>query len=73
MITRDEAERLGMLASEEWRQACEVRAVLGMPLPERRDYLAKVEKMRGITAANKLRQLVSDEWMRVRGGRGGKS
>lgn len=64
LMTRADAERLGKLESEEWRHACEVRFALSLPLPERRDFLAKVEKSRGVVVANRLRQLVSEEWMR---------
>lgn len=73
LMTRADAVRLGMLASEEWRQACEVRAALAMPSLNYSDYLAKVEKARGVVASNKLHQMVSDERLQLRAGRGGKS
>ena len=66
MITREEAVRQGKLASEEWRHACEVRTVLKMPMVDRREYFERVEKMRGMGAANRLRDDVRTEWERRR-------
>lgn len=67
LMTREEAERLGKLDTEEWRHACEVRHVLSMPtLMDRRDYLDLAEKHRGKVAGQKLRDAVSAEWLRRR-------
>jgi hypothetical protein len=67
LMTREEAERLGKLDAEEWRHACEVRAVLDLPtVAERREYLDLAEKRRGATAGQKLRDAVTAEWLRRR-------
>lgn len=64
LMTREEAERLGKLESEEWRHACEVRHVVAMSsVSERREYLDLVEKRRGKTAGDRLRDAVSREWL----------
>lgn len=43
--------------SEAWRHECEARTVLAMPtLTARRDYLAAVERKRGIAARERLQQ-----------------
>lgn len=65
LLTREEAERLGKLESEEWRHACEVRHIVAMAsVSERREYLGMVEKRRGKEAGDKLRDSVSREWLR---------
>lgn len=64
LLTREDAEKRGLLESEQWRTACEVRHVLKMPLAERRDFLTDVEKKRGPKAAEELRYLVQAEWLR---------
>jgi hypothetical protein len=65
LLTREEAERLGLLDAEEWRMACEVRHVLSLPsLEERRGYLAKAENARGVKAVNPLREAVKREFER---------
>lgn len=65
-MTREEATRLDLLASEQWREACEIRAALRMQSDEYMDFLAKVEKARGMAVKIRLEQLVSDERMRLR-------
>jgi len=63
LMPRAWAEQQGMLESESWREACEIRHVLtAMNIEQRRDYFAKVEKARGLAAANKLRDGVRDAW-----------
>lgn len=64
LMTREEAERLGKLDAEEYRDSCEVRTALAMPLVDRRLYLDDVEKKRGKFAAAKLRDAVLKEWLR---------
>lgn len=64
LLTREEAERQGKLESEQWRQACEVRKALSMPLLERQEFLVDVEKKRGKKAADELRSFVQAEWFR---------
>lgn len=66
LMTRDEAAANGALASEDWRHACEVRTVLEMPIVDRREHFERVEKMRGMGAANRLRDDVCAEWERRR-------
>lgn len=64
LMTREDAERLGKLASEEWRHACEVRTVVAMPSAgQRREYLELVEKRRGKASGDRLRDAVSREWL----------
>lgn len=64
LMTREDAERLGKLASEEWRHACEVRHVVAMAsVSERREYLDLVDRLRGKEAGGRLRDAVSREWL----------
>ena len=67
LLTRSEAEKQGLLESERWRHACEVRQVMSIPsLAERRTYLSMVETQRGKEAANKLREDIQREWLNDR-------
>lgn len=67
LMTREDAERLGLLDAEEWRHACEVRYVLSMGSPsDRRGYLAQAENHRGVKAVKRLRDDVKKEWERRR-------
>lgn len=66
LLTREEAEAQGALESEAYRQACEVRTVLDMPMAKRSGYLDRVAYLRGDKAANELRNLVRTEWLRRR-------
>lgn len=66
LMTRAEAERLTMLDSEEYRFACEVRTVLRLTLPERRQYLELVEKKRGKGACDRLKTAITQEWTRMK-------
>lgn len=63
LMTREEAERLGKLDAEEWRFACEVRTLLAMPPPQCRAMLDGIEKVRGKTAADPVREAVKREWL----------
>ena len=63
LMTYAQAKARGLLDSEEYRSACEVRYVLGLPLDERRDYLERVDRARGQAAGNVLREKVRAEWM----------
>lgn len=59
-MPRAEAEVAARTDTEEWRHACEVRAVVKMPDNEtRREFLAAVARYRGQPAADRLRQ---DAW-----------
>jgi hypothetical protein len=50
-------------SSDEWRHECEARHIVDMPsLSARREYLAHVERKRGIEAANKLKNTVRLLW-----------
>lgn len=62
LLTREEAEKQGMLESEQYRHACEVRDILGRPLMERRELLADIEKKRGKVAADRLRDDMAKLW-----------
>lgn len=64
LMTREQAEAQGELESEAYRQACEVRYVLGLSLIERQEYLDRVEKVRGVRAGGELRAAVRKEWLR---------
>ncbi len=66
LLTREEAEKRGMLESETYRKSCEIRTVLDMPLSSRAGYMDRVEKLRGAKAANELREAVRDEWFKRR-------
>ena len=64
LLTREEAEKRGLLESESWRHACEVRHVANMPsLSARREYLSSVESQRGKKSADKLRSDIQREWL----------
>ena len=65
LLSREDAERLGLLESERYREACEVRYVLAIHGTEkRRAYLCLCEKHRGKAAADRLRDAVRAEWNR---------
>ena len=66
LLTREEAEKRGMLESETYRKSCEIRTVLDMPQASRAGYMDRVEKLRGAKAANELRESVRDEWLKRR-------
>lgn len=64
-LSRREAEALGLLESERFRESCEVRHVLAIHGSERRRaYLDQCEKHRGKEAADRLRDAVRAEWNR---------
>ena len=63
LLTREEAERRGLLEAEAYRHACEVRTVAAMPLMERRAFLDDVENRRGAKAADKLRYGLTQLWL----------
>lgn len=66
LLTREEAEKQGLLESERWRKDCEIRYVMNLPFAERRPYLNSVEKVRGKESADKLRNDVMVEWLRAK-------
>lgn len=63
MLTYAQAKARGLLNSDEYRSACEVRHVLSLPMDEIRDYLERVDRARGQAAGNVLREKVRAEWM----------
>lgn len=63
LMTYADAKANGLLDSEEYRSACEVRHVLGLPMDEIRDYLDRVDRARGKAAGNALREKLRAEWM----------
>lgn len=69
LMTREQAEAQGLLESETYRHSCEVRHVIGLELNDRRDYLDRVEKVRGVAAGSKLREDVRTEWIKRRAGK----
>ena len=64
LLTREQAEFQGLLESEQYKTACEVRAVLAMPFSERKPYLQRVQLVRGLVARDVLAKAVNDEWLR---------
>ena len=48
--------------SEEWRRICEATSTLKTNLQQRRNYLALVEKKRGIVARQKLEAEILKQW-----------
>ena len=46
-ITREEAEKWGMLDSEFYRWSCLVREIARRPLEKRREWLAEIERRHG--------------------------
>lgn len=49
--------------SESWRRECEARSVLKLPtLEKRQEYLSRIEKFRGRTAADELRDTMLSVW-----------
>ena len=66
LLTRADAEKLGLLESERWRKDCEIRYVMNLPFAERRPYLNMVEKVRGKEYADKLRNDIQAEWLRAK-------
>lgn len=69
LLTREQAEAQGLLESEAYRNSCEVRHVIGLDLNQRRDYLDRVEKVRGLVPGSKLREAVRTEWIKRRAGK----
>ena len=69
-LTREEAEKLGMLDSRAWLTACLVRHVAGMEaFVERKQFVESYEKSHGKAAAEHLREALVRERAR-RMGRG---
>jgi hypothetical protein len=64
LLTREEAERQGLLESERYLADCEVRHVLRLDFSKRKAYLDLVEVKRGLKPANELRDTVRKEWLR---------
>ena len=67
LLTRDEAEKQGLLESARYMHDCLVRTVLRMPFEDRRPFLDSVEKKQGKAAADKLRADVIAEFERRKG------
>jgi hypothetical protein len=61
LLTYDQAKRRGLLASDEYRHACEVRTLARRPAGYRKALLTEIEKLRGQPAANRLRRDLEDE------------
>jgi hypothetical protein len=55
LLTREQAARFGLLDSEAYRHACEVRELARRPDEEREALLTRIEKLRGKSAAYRLR------------------
>lgn len=47
---------------EQHRHECEVRWVASLPLRQRREFLAKVEELRGLEARLKLQEGLTQLW-----------
>jgi len=67
LLTREKAEELGLLESEAWRDACEVRYVARLPTRKQRvEYLEGVAKKRGQASADTLKVKVEKEFYAIR-------
>ena len=53
--------------SEEWRRICEATSTLKTNLQQRRNYLALVEKKRGIVARQELEAEILKQWKILKG------
>jgi hypothetical protein len=53
--------------SEEWRRICEATSTLKTNLQQRRNYLALVEKKRGIVARQELEAEILKQWNILKG------
>lgn len=62
LLTREEAEKQGLLESEQYRHSCEVRDILSRPLMARRALLADIETRRGKDVADRLRSDMAKLW-----------
>ena len=50
-------------SSEAWRHECEARSILALStLDERRAWLRDIERLRGIAAADQLRETMARLW-----------
>jgi hypothetical protein len=61
LLTYDQAKRRGLLDSDDYRHACEVRTLARRPARHREALLTEIEKLRGVTAANRLRRDLEGE------------
>ena len=59
---RSEAEPSPSRLSEQFRRECEARHVLTWPLEKRREYLAEVEKHRGVDGRQYLETEIRRQW-----------
>lgn len=65
LLSREDAERLGLLESARYMEDCEIRYILALRGKEaRKAYLDLCEAKRGKAAADKLRDAVRAEWNR---------
>ena len=62
LMTREEAEKQGLLESQRWRRLCELKAIYNMPLDKRREYFVMVKKERGDQAMQKLKSEFGAYW-----------
>jgi hypothetical protein len=63
LLTREQAEAQGLLASREWLEVCEIRHALTMNSYDWQEHLAAVTKARGKPAAEALREKVRAEYV----------
>ena len=69
LLTREEAEKLGLLASRRYLEDCEINEICNMPsLEQRKTYLAMIEKARGKAATDHIKNQLQREWMRRKSG-----
>jgi hypothetical protein len=52
--------------SEKYRHECELRYIASMKLSERRMYLGKVLEKRGVVALNKLKEGLTELWIKTK-------
>jgi hypothetical protein len=53
-------------SSEKYRHECELRYIASMKLSERRMYLGKVLEKRGVVALNKLKEGLTELWIKTK-------
>ena len=53
-------------SSEKYRHECELRYIASMMLSERRRYLGKVLEKRGVVALDKLKEGLTELWIKTK-------
>lgn len=71
MMTREDAEKQGMLEAQQWKLLCELKEIYHMPIDKRLEYFELVKKARGNKALEKLKAAFVGYWcdMKKRAGK----